>query len=44
MIRGAIPYFLSSGSLEHSFAANGFGFYSATALYRFLAASSLETL
>ena len=32
---GAITRFLSSDFLKNSFVANGFGFYSVTALYRF---------
>ena len=34
MIQGAITRFLSSDFLKNSFVANGFGFYSATVLYR----------
>jgi hypothetical protein len=34
-IQGAITRFLSGDFLKNSFVANGFGFYSATALYRF---------
>jgi hypothetical protein len=34
-IQGAITRFLSGAFLKNSFVANGFGFYSATALYRF---------
>jgi hypothetical protein len=35
MIQGAITRFLSGGFLKNRFVANGFGYYSATALYRF---------
>ena len=34
-LEGAITRFLSGGFLKNSFVASGFGFYSATALYRF---------